>query len=198
MIAGGIIGILVAWYCYRQYYPVGQVDLTRAETVQRLMVTKSLQALTDPCAHRPYPPRIPRDDEDGPGRDIEHGGVPDTDVYRPEDQVGERFEGYNNRVSMTDSRTPLVHGRGQARQAGLPQPPIESYASPAHHQHPQQYQSHGQPGLADQAGGRLRTRTEDTVTEQVPLDGLKGGRRSGEEGVILQPGQARRGDDAFL
>ena len=22
VIAGGIIGILVAWYCYRQYYPV--------------------------------------------------------------------------------------------------------------------------------------------------------------------------------
>ncbi|KAG7571140.1 hypothetical protein FFLO_00965 [Filobasidium floriforme] len=176
VIAGGIIGILVAWYCYRQYYP----------------------ALTDPCAHRPYPPRIPRDDEDGPGRDIEHGGVPDTDVYRPEDQVGGRFEGYNNRVSMTDSRTPLVHSQGSTRQAGLPQPPIESYASPAHHQHPQQYRSYAQPGLADQAGGRLRTRTEDTVTEQVPLDGLKGGRRSGEEGVILQPGQSRRGDEAFL
>ena len=157
----------------------------------------SLQALTDPCAHRPYPPRIPRDDDHSPGKDVERGGVPDTDVYRPDDRVNGQYDGSNNRVSLTDSRTPLVNG--QTKQTALPRPPGETYVHPTHHhQQQQQYQPYAQPGLADQAGSRLRTRSDESAMEQVPLDGLKPGRRSGEEGVMLQPGQTRRGDEAFL
>jgi len=73
-----------------------------------------LQALSDPCAHRPYPPRIPRGDEDGPGRDVENGGVPDTENYRPE--AGMNEEDPYGRLSTSDSRIPLVVG--QYRQDG--------------------------------------------------------------------------------
>lgn len=156
--------------------------------------------MTDPCAHRPYPPRIPRDDDNSAGKDIEHGGVPDTDVYRPEDRAnGQYGDQYNSRVSMTDSRTPLV--TGQIKQTALPRPPNEAYAQPAHHQQQRQqqpYQAYSQPSLAEQAGSRLRTRSDETATEQVPLDGLHAGRRSGEEGIIVQPGQTRRGGENFL
>ena len=84
----------------------------------------SHQALSDPCAHRPYPPRIPRGDEDGPGRDVENGGVSDTENYRPEARMNEG-DPYG-RLSTSDSRIPLVVGQyrqdGVNAQAGVSSP----------------------------------------------------------------------------
>ncbi|KAL7411542.1 phosphatidic acid phosphatase type 2/haloperoxidase [Mrakia frigida] len=42
LIAGSLLGTAIGWYCYRQYYP----------------------PLSHPLCHRPYSPRIPRDEED--------------------------------------------------------------------------------------------------------------------------------------
>ncbi|KAL7411515.1 phosphatidic acid phosphatase type 2/haloperoxidase [Mrakia frigida] len=42
IIAGSILGFFIGWYCYRQYYP----------------------PLSHPLCHRPYSPRVPREDED--------------------------------------------------------------------------------------------------------------------------------------